>query len=389
MRTSVIAWAPAGGLLFALSLGCSTHDAACAGANCDASPARQRPFRMGFTPFPFDTTAEAVAKVYEYLGADADLYAFHITAGVPWSAAAAKKKLPEWGRSVRATFEAHKAAAQAHPGHAVYLGLTPLDDSRSRLADEWDNGEHMPLSPPWDTYAFDAPAVKAAYLAFCEEAIAQYAPDYLAIGLEVNLLKNTNVAAWPAYVALHRETYQALKAKHPSLPIFVTVTAVDLLPGWTDSDPTAQAQALADVLPYSDYLALSFYPYMSKYLTGAFPKEAFDQIAAIAAGKPIAIAESGYPAETFTLTSIPATFEGTPDKQDGWLETLLAEADKRHYRFIVNFVARDYDALWGKLPPPSQEVALVWRDTGLWDGAGGEREALTRWRAALATPAAP
>jgi hypothetical protein len=345
---------------------------------------------MGFTPFPYDATSEAVAKVYEYLGAESDLYAFHMTAGVPWKASAEGKKLAEWGSSIRSTFNLQKTQASAHAStHAIYLGLTPLDDGRRRLADEWGDGEHMALEAPWSTYAFDAPAVKSAYLAFCEEAIAHYQPQHLAIGIEVNLLKKGNAAAWPAYVTLHRETYQALKAKHPQLPIFVTMTAVDVLPSWTDAEPTAQAQAVADVMPYSDYLALSFYPYMSKYLTGPIPTNTWDEITKLSNGKPVVIAESGFPAETFTLTSIPATFESTPEKQDAWIATLLAEAEARKFPFVVNFVARDYDLLWAKLPAQDRELGLVWRDTGFFTGDGADRKVLSRWRGALARAHAP
>ena len=177
-----------------LACGCSGSDAARvapaadtdAGAADVASPppapdaGRRRGFRMGFTPFPFDATAEAQAKVYEHLANDADLYAFHMTAGVPWKAAAEKKPLAQWGSAIRGTFATQKAVVQK--GHAIYLGLTPLDDSRTRLADEWADAEQVPLTPPWDGYALDAPEVKAAYLHFCEEAIAHYAPDFLARG---------------------------------------------------------------------------------------------------------------------------------------------------------------------------------------------------------------
>lgn len=358
-------------------------DASCTGDACvDAAPVPKRPFHLGFTPFPFDATAEAVDKVYEYLAKDADLYGFHMLGGVPWNEAGQGAGLAGWGSNIRATFTSQKSKVQ--PGHAIYLGLTPLNDARAGLADHWGDAEHMPLTPPWDTYTFDAPEVRAAYLKFCEEAVAHYAPDYLAIGIEVNLLKKHSPQLWAGYVTLQRETYQALKAKHPTLPVFVTLTAVDLLDGWTDSDPTAQAQALADVLPYSDYLALSFYPYMSKYTTGPLPKDTFDQLAARAGGKPIAVSETGYPAETFTMSSIPATFEGTPAKQDAWFAQLFAEAEARRFPFLVNFAARDYDALWEKMPDAGKELGLVWRDTGLWAADGTERPALTRWRAALA-----
>jgi hypothetical protein len=351
----------------------TTQDAA-----TDTATLPARSFRLGFTPFPSDVTSDAVTLAYQHLDNDGDLYAFHQLAGVPWLEAT--KPFEQWGKNIRETFAFEKSKVKA--GHAVYLGLTPLDDGRARLADQWGDSEHMPLAAPWDTYAFDAPEVKAAYLAFCEASIARYAPDYLAIGIEVNLLKKNAPTKWAAYATLNRETYQALKKTHPTLPIFVTVTAVDILPGWTDANAKDQADALADVMPYSDYLALSFYPYMSAYLTNDIPADTFTQLEKIAGAKPIAIAESGYPAEHFEIPAYKLVFDGTEAKQDAWIEKLFAAAEK--YRFVVNFVPRDYDALWEKTG--KTDLALIWRDTGLIAGDGKQRASFARWKAALARP---
>jgi hypothetical protein len=382
--------------LFALVLGCSSGDAPAAGADAqpeetsadvaaEAGPSA-RSFRLGFTPFPHDTTESAVEGTYGYLANDGDLYAFHTLPGVPWVEAGAGKGFAEYGKSVRDSWSFQKSRVKA--GHGVYLGLTPLDDGRKQLADQWGDAEHMPLPSPWSTYAFDAAEVRAAYLKFCEEGIALFNPDYLAIGIEVNLLKKNAPEKWSAYVTLQKETYRALKAKHPKLPVFVTVTAVDILAGWTDAGDAAQAEALTDVMAFSDYLALSFYPYMSKYLTNDIPADTFDKLQALAKGKPIAIAESGYPAETFTLPTAKLTFEGTDGKQAAWIEKLLRVADEKRFAFVVNFAARDYDALWEKIG--RDELALVWRDTGLYAGDGRERPSLGRWRTTLARPfAAP
>jgi hypothetical protein len=343
-----------------------------------------RSFALGTTPFPYDLTAEAVDWVYEHLATDGDLYAFHTMEGVPWVEALAEESygaslLAKWGDD----------AGHVTRDHAVYLALTPLDDSRSKLAPHWGVTAQQPLPPPWDTATFDSPEVKQAYLRFCEDAIQFYQPDYLAIGIEVNLLARNEPAAWPGFVELHRATYQALKLTHPELPIFATFTGMELLDGATDADPVGQASALADLLPYTDIVAFSLYPYMSVYLTGPLPDDLWGRLGALSGGKPIAVAESGYPAEAFTLTTPPLTFEGTPEKQAAFVGTMLAEAESRKMPFVVNFVLRDYDALWAALyepGTPEADVGLLWRDTGLYDGEGEGRPALAAWLAALARP---
>jgi hypothetical protein len=351
-----------------------------AGGTNNAGPARS--FRLGFTPFPYDTSQAAVDWVYEKLASDGDLLAFHTTEGVPWVEAERGGPFEDYGQALKDKWTQQKS--HVSPGHAVYVALTPLDDGRSRLADYWGAQDHMPLPAPWSGYAFDAPQVKSAYLAFCRRAIEFYSPDYLAIGIEVNLLFDHTPSSWPAYVELHRSTYQALKRDHPTLPIFITVTGVDLLEGWTDGDHAARLRALDELLAYTDILGISFYPYMSAYLTNPYPAGVFDQLKALAKGKPIAIAESGYPAQAFAIPSFNLSFEGTPEKQRAFVVDLLRAGDNHELPFIVNFVVRDYDALWQQLPAASRDLGSVWRDTGFYDEAGAPRPALSVWRSALA-----
>jgi hypothetical protein len=57
-------------------------------------------------------------------------------------------------------------------------------------------------------------------------------------------------------------------------------------------------------------------------------------------------------------------------------------------RFVAWFTVRDYDQLWaGALA--QDPIALIWRDTGLFDESGAAREALTTWRDWRARTAAP
>ncbi|MCA9657059.1 MAG: hypothetical protein KC486_01830 [Myxococcales bacterium] len=341
-----------------------------------------RPFTLGMTPFPYDVTQEAVDWVYGRLAVDVDLLAFHTTSGVPWVEAGMDASADGYGASVKTIWATH--LDQLGGGHEVYVALTPLDDSRSKLADYWAAEEHMPLPAPWDSYDFDAPEVKAAYLSFCRQAILTYEPDHFAIGIEVNLLKANAPERWDAFVDLHSATYTALKAEFPDLPVFATFTGVDLLEGWTALDHAAQMDALADVLPYSDYLGISFYPFMSAYLANPYPASAWDDFVALAGGKPVVIGESGFPAQTTELKDFMLTFEGTPEKQEAFVADMLAAADVHSFPFVVNFLVRDYDALWEAINGGDYEA--IWRDTGFYDEGGAGRPALDTWLEALARP---
>jgi hypothetical protein len=316
---------------------------------------------------------------------NADLFVVHTTEGVPWVESLSGAPVEQMGASLVAKWTKHEQSVTAN--QKLYVALTPLDDGRAKLADYWGASEHMPLPGTWATATFDSPDVKKAYLEFCRAAVKFFSPDYLAIGIEVNLLKKNTPADWSKYVDLHKATYTALESEFPSLPVFVTMTGVDLLDQWTDANHTEQMAALADVLPYSDYLGISFYPYMSAHLTDPYPATAFADLVKLAGGKPVVIAESGYPAQAFSIPSYGLSFQGTPAKQSAFVADLLGAADTHAMPFAVHFLVRDYDALWSTIPAgPQQDFAAVWRDTGLYDETGTARPALGVWQAALARP---
>ena len=98
--------------------------------------------------------------------------------------------------------------------------------------------------------------------------------------------------------------------------------------------------------------------------------------------KPIAITETGYPAQAFTVANIP--FDGTQEKQNAFIARLLDEAQARNFEFVINFVNRDYDALYDQIN--GGDLEMLWRDTGLWDENGQPRLALTTWRDWLSKP---
>jgi hypothetical protein len=87
--------------------------------------------------------------------------------------------------------------------------------------------------------------------------------------------------------------------------------------------------------------------------------------------KPFAVAETAWPAET---------------KQRLYVQQLLAEADGLEVAFVNWVFTRDYDDFWETQLQylPSAPLIRLWKDTGLFDGRGRARPALTPWREALA-----
>ncbi|MCG8533746.1 MAG: hypothetical protein MI808_01475, partial [Pseudomonadales bacterium] len=65
-----------------------------------------------------------------------------------------------------------------------------------------------------------------------------------------------------------------------------------------------------------------------------------------------------------------------------YLQILFAEADRLNMQFIIWFSIVDYDALWSGVLG-QDDVARIWRDTGLYDENLNARPALTSWQQQL------
>src|SRR5262249_813975 len=82
----------------------------------------------------------------------------------------------------------------------------------------------------------------------------------------------------------------------------------------------------------------------------------------------------------------------TPERQKTYVTFLLSECTRLRAVFINWFMVRDYDDLWSSELQflPEAPLIRVWRDIGLYDGAGQPRPALDPWRSTLAArPPAP
>jgi hypothetical protein len=299
----------------------------------------------------------------------------HFDDGVPWEEALAGAPYPQ-GFADALDFKARSIP----DGHQVYLAVTPIAFLRDRLADRRGSGGGEPLRPPWQGRSFDHPEVVAAYAAHCERMVAAFSPDFVAYGIEVNMLAELAPAQWPAFLRLAAEVHPRLKARRPTLPVFVTLQA-----DFFHARPAAQAEAIRQVLPFTDVVAVSTYPYTQDPSPQALRPDHFSALRDLAPGKPFAVAETAWPAEDVSApatTRVPASEES----QRLYVERLLADADRLSAMFVTWFFTRDYDDLWEshlRLLPDAPLIRL-WKDTGLYDGSGRPRAGLEAWRRALA-----
>jgi hypothetical protein len=351
---------------------------ALAGALGAAEPPPERPFAMGFTPFPFDATPEAVAATSAFISRNGDLVVHHFDNGIPWVEVLEDRPLPP---AVAADWAGRKETSR---GKRIFLALTPLDGGRKDLALSRNEKENVPLPPSFAGKALDDPAVKKAYLTWCRRAVDLFRPDWLAIGIEVNELLLNAPGRWPAFRALYRETRAALKERWPDLPIGATVT-LHALADPSKRDRNGQLAAVREFLAENDFVGVSYYPFMMGNMTR--PEDPLDGLLpSLAPGKPIGIAETGFPAETLTLESFRLTLPSSPELQTAFLEKLLDRARRDRYLFVGYFLHRDYDLLWEKLKVSAPEFFKAWKDCGLLDGEGKDRPALGIWKKHFSAP---
>jgi len=342
-----------------------------------ADPAQQvqtRSFYMGFNPWPYDLTTPALSWTYETINGIGDIVDHHLEEGVPWPEAYS-------GQPFSATFvnNIQQRLSSTPASQVILLSISPLNVSRDGMALYRGSGINMAMPSPWNGYPLDDVHVKIAYLNYAKRLIDLFHPVYVVLGVEVNLLVSNRPALWPPYLELHKYVYGKLKALYPSVKFTVSMTAPDLLAGYTPADHTSQMRALQDISPYIDFLGISLHPFMSSYLAETVPADMFDKIYALTNMK-IGITESSYPAKVWSMAigAATAVFNGSPAKQDDFVKRMLLAADRNGSFFVIYFAPRDYDALWRKAGRPP--TMLPWKSTGFYDDSGQERPALATWK---------
>lgn len=326
-----------------------------------------RTFRLGFTGFPHDFTLQAVLDARQFVRENADIIAHHIE-GVPW--AEALKNQP-FSKALMEEWESKRAATPLHG--RVYLAISP-GRGDLKVAEKG-----LPLPEELKGKTYDDPLVQRAFLNYCRRAVDFFKPDYLAIGIEVNEIFQAGPNKWQAYVRLHQHVYRELKRDHPDLPLFASFTLHGMLNA-RGAAREAMVNAFEQIMPCNDVVAMSFYPFIAGGTTNIsaalnWMTATFDRF-----HKPYAVAETGEAAERLVFPKSGQVIDGTPSKQAAYYEQLLALAQTRHFKFVISFIHRDYDALWDKIKATAPEFFIAWRDCGLEDEKGVKRPAYAVWK---------
>ena len=343
--------------------------------------AMTRDFALGFTPWPYAATQEAVSFVNSEISERGDFVAHHIDSGIPWQEALEGVAYPsEVEANLRARLESTPRAQRQ------YVALSPFNSARDGLAGYWSAGTNEPLPAVWAARELDSPEVIEAYTRFALDIVGRFEPKWFNLGVEASELILNDLARYQRFVVFAEQVAGALKAKFPNTKTMISVALKS--PG---SNEAALIEThLPSALAHVEVLGISAYPYVffshtDKGDPASLPANWLSQVKAFSGDKPIAIAETGWIAEPLQITEFGVDVPANAEQQADYVRALFGEADALDAQFIVWFALVDFDELWAETLA-RDPIAHIWRDTGLFDEELRPRPALDVWQAQLALP---
>jgi hypothetical protein len=324
-----------------------------------------RNFEMGFTTWPYDATVESVDNTYDFLSNNGSIYCEHLDNRIPWDALINDTSLPD-----AYVNDVQGRVNNAPVGLDFLLSVSILNNDRSDLIEDYAGN-----IPEYEN--LNDPEIAEAYTEHLTYLINQLNPDYLVMSLESNELLINSPEKWDSYKLLMAEVRSEINSQFPGLPISESMT----LHNWFSpdiADPQSYIDEISNYVTNFDFTAVSFYPYFKGLSTESEFQTAFDFLHS-QTSSPIAFVETAHLAENLEVENLNLSIASDECEQNDYLETLMLNAQEHDYEFIIWWAHRDFDALWETLPPETQDLAKIWRDTGLLDEDGNERPAIHTW----------
>jgi hypothetical protein len=315
---------------------------------------------VSISPFPYDTTQAAAQTVSQIIRDYTRLYTVQLDNGIPWNAALNglpfdKGMMDQWNR--------HKAAIGSN---LVYLAIAPLAEDRV----SWAPNFNKALAPAWASDEQHAtPQLKKAYTQYVLRAIDFFHPTFLNLGVEAGDMARRKPSKWPLFEDLFTNCAAQVRARYPEIRLGISFSLPLLM------QPGIPGRA-AKVIGQSDYVGISFYPYLSDFyakLGGvalpAPPQQWLSPLTWLERNikKPVAICETGYSSQPVVLPHYDLSMNGTESLQSEYVTNLAEFAVRDHYLFTVFFLAVDCDALMKQLPVGDGSGTL-WTHTGFFNG---------------------
>jgi hypothetical protein len=351
-------------VLLLLSVGCKKGE----------TTITQRSFYMGVTPWPADFTVPEVDTAYSFINTHCDMVSHHFDEGIPYEEAIKNTGVP-----IALKEDIDYRLLKTASSKKIFLSVSALNLTRKEKSDYYSKSIVTDsIKNYWKHLDFDNPKIITAYLNYISWLIDACKPIYINFGVESNN-PLWDPVAFTHYTNFISQVYAQLKTKYPSIPLMVSFIV---------DENTASLTNAQKLLPYTDFIALSAYPYVtvSSSATGntnpdLFPANYFEKFIQLDVSKPLAFAETSYLAEPLSIPSYNLQKEGTEEWQDRYLKKILELCQSHNAKFLIWFCSKDYDAAVVRMKQLGlyQDLFSFWVDTGLKDENGRERKAMRRW----------
>ncbi|MGE0228235.1 MAG: hypothetical protein AB7I38_08265 [Dehalococcoidia bacterium] len=253
--------------------------------------------------------------------------------------------------------EASKRCLTSVPVFGWRAGETPLIRTASNPTNDWTNAD-----------------ARERYASMLRAFAAEYQPPYVFLGNENDFYFEQAPEDYANWVSAYEAAYDAIKAASPDTlvgPVFnyEHLAGTGGLNGW--STPLWGALDAHD-LTKVDVLGLSLYPFFAAAEPGTIPADYLEPLTARIGARPIAITETGWPAEHPDGFAPP--WSAGEQAQVEYIKRLTALLDGRDVRlanWLLLYALRD-----------TGSESQAWRLFGsvsLRDAAGERRPAYEAW----------
>ena len=208
-------------------------------------------------------------------------------------------------------------------------------------------------------------ATKQKYKASAVSFAEKYKPEYLGLGIEVNMLYEKSPDEFEVFVDFYNEVYDAVKAASPKTKVF-TIFQLERMKGLNGglfggvNDPKKQQWSLLEKFR-SDIIAFTTYPGLVYKNPSEIPQDYYTEIKSHAT-KPIAFTEIGWHSDAG-----PKGWESSEKEQSEFIERFFSLTKGMNIRLAVWSFMYDQDTI-----EPFKSMGLIYKD-------GMEKLAWEKW----------